>query len=105
MWYALHKKCRPRTLKDQVPCFYLRKSVHLQKVFRIPFLQKIQFSKNYQVDEWRLSFLDLLLSSARLQSGPIWVIDSETHKEGRYNEVTLEGLWVETVSGKTAQYC
>lgn len=93
---ALHKKCSPRTLKDQVPCFYPRKSVHLQKVFRIPFLQKIQFSKNYQVDEWHLSFHDLLLSSARLQSRPIWVIDSETHKEGGYNKVTLEGLWVES---------
>ena len=67
-------------------------------------LQKIQFSKSYQVDEWHLSFHDLLLSSARLHSGPVWVIDSETHK-GAYNEATLGGSWVESVSGKMAQYC
>lgn len=47
-----------------------------------------------QVDEWHLSFHDLLLSSARLQSGAIWVIDNKTGKEGEYKEEYLEESWV-----------
>lgn len=66
-----------------------------KRVSELPFFRKLwQSSRNDQVDEWHLSFHDLLLSSARLQSGAIWVIDNKTSKEGEYKEEYLEESWV-----------
>lgn len=100
---ALHKNAVLELRVGSLVFTYGKVSIY-KKFSELPFFRK-QLSWNYQVDEWRLSFHDLLLSSARLQSRPIWVIDSETPREGAYNEVTLERSGVESVSGKTAQYC